>query len=101
MKPKKIQVKERKRYWGEFTGDLENIIVSLQSLLDEGWEGIESNFIPYEDYEGFFVYKHREETDKEYEKRMKLLEKEKKQKLDAKEQRRKMFEELKKEFSDA
>jgi hypothetical protein len=97
MKPKKIQVKETQRYWGEFTGELENIIVSLQSLLDEGWEGIESDFIPYEDYEGFFVYKHREETDKEYEKRMKILEE---QKLKAKEKRRKLFEGLKKEFGE-
>ena len=104
MKPEKIQVKETQRYWGDFEGSLESIIASLQGDLDEGWEGIETDYeydygqsTPHTIYN---LYKHREETDKEYEKRMKLLEKEKKQKLDAKEQRRKMFEELKKEFGD-
>jgi len=98
MKPKKIQVKETQRYWGDFEGSLESIITSLQNAIDDGWEGLKYDSQPYEDDWSPYLYKHREETDKEYEKRMKLLEKEKKQKLDAKEQRRKLFEDLKKEF---
>ena len=88
MTNNKIQVKETKRYWEDFEGSLESIIASLQVDLDEGWQGIES------DYEyGYYgeksisynLYKHREETDKEYDKRMKLLEKEKAEKVKAKE----------------
>lgn len=98
--PEKIQVKQYKRYWGDFDGSLESIISSLQSELDDGWEGIE---IKYErDYGAveYYLYKHRLETDKEYEKRMKLLEKEKEQKLKQKEKRRIQYEKLKKEFGD-
>ncbi len=101
---KKIQVKETKRYWGDFEGSLESIISSLQADLDDGWEGIETEYErdygDCHDHEVFYLYKHREETDKEYEKRMKLLEKEKAEKLKAKERRRKEYEKLKKEFGD-
>ncbi len=101
---KKIQVKETKRYWGDFEGSLESIISSLQADLDDGWEGIETEYErdygDCHDHEVFYLYKHREETDKEYEKRMKLLEKEKAEKLKAKERRRKEYEKLKKEFED-
>jgi hypothetical protein len=100
----RIQVKETEKYYGDFEGSLESIISQLQSELDAGWEGIE---IKYErdygdchDHEVPYLYKHREETDKEYEKRMKLLEKEKAEKLKAKERRRKEYEKLKKEFED-
>jgi hypothetical protein len=93
--PKKIQVKETQRYWGVFGGTLESIISSLQAELDAGWEGIE---IDYErdygychDYEVPYLYKHREETDKEYEKRMKQLEKEKAVKAKAKERKLKQL----------
>ncbi len=99
MKPKKIQVKETQRYWGDFDGTLESIIAALQSELDAGWAGLEYDYEPYEDG-AYYLYKHREETDKEYEKRMKLLEKEEEQKLKAKEKRRKLFEDLKKEFGE-
>jgi hypothetical protein len=84
----KIKVKETQRYWGDFEGSLEGIISQLQADLDEGWQGIES------DYEyGYYgeksisynLYKHREETDKEYDKRMKQLEKEKAEKVKARE----------------
>lgn len=98
MTIKRIQVKVTKRYWGEFNGELENIITSLQCLLDEGWVGIETDFVPYEDYDGFYLYKYREETDKEYEKRMKLIEKEKEKKLAQKEKRRQEYLRLKREF---
>ncbi len=88
--PKKIQVKETQRYWEDFDGPLESIISSLQTELDAGWEGIESEYC--QDYgDEYYLYKHREETDKEYEKRMKQLEKEKAEKAKAKEQKLKQL----------
>jgi hypothetical protein len=98
--PKKIQVKETQRYWGDFEGSLESIIASLQNHLNVGWEGIEEEPYGYDGAVEYSLYKHREETDKEYEKRMKQLEKEKEQELKAKERRRKEYEKLKKEFGD-
>ena len=101
---KKIQVKETKRYWGDFEGSLESIISQLQSELDEGWEGIETEYErdygDCHDHEVFYLYKHRLETDKEYEKRMKLLEEENRKKVKEKEKRRIQYEMLKKEFGD-
>ena len=100
----RIQVKETQRYWGDFEGSLESIISSLQSELDDGWEGIETEYErdygDCHDHEVPYLYKHRPETDKEYAKRMKLLEKEKEEELKAKERRRKEYEKLKKEFGD-
>ena len=100
----RIQVKETEKYYGDFDGSLESIISQLQSELDAGWEGIETEYErdygDCHDHEVPYLYKHREETDKEYDKRMKLLEKEKEEKLKAKERRRKEYEKLKKEFED-
>ena len=100
----RIQVKETEKYYGDFEGSLESIISQLQSELDAGWEGIETEYErdygDCHDHEVPYLYKHREETDKEYDKRMKLLEKEKEEKLKAKERRRKEYEKLKKEFED-
>ena len=101
--PKKIQVKETQRYWGDLEGSLESIISSLQAELDAGWEGLEGEYewdYGGERYIEYYLYKFREETDKEYEKRMKQLEKEKAEKAKAKERRRKEYEKLKKEFED-
>ena len=102
--PARIQVKETKRYWGDFEGSLESIISQLKLELDEGWEGIETEYErdygDCHDHEVPYLYKHREETDKEYDKRMKLLEKEKSEKIKAKERRRKEYEKLRKEFED-
>ena len=100
----RIQVKETEKYYGDFEGSLESIIYQLQSELDAGWEGIETKYErdygDCHDHEVPYLYKHRPETDKEYEKRMKLLEKEKADKLKAKERRRKEYEKLRKEFED-
>ena len=88
MTIKRIQVKETQKYYGDFEGTLESIIASLQSELDAGWEGIESEYewdYGGEKYIEYYLYKFREETDKEYEKRMKQLEKEKAVKAKAKE----------------
>ena len=89
--PARIQVKETQRYWGDFDGSLESIISSLQSDLDDGWEGIEVESIGYDGAVEYYLYKHREETDKEYEKRMKQLEKEKAEEVKAKERKLKQL----------
>ena len=93
--PARIQVKETEKYYGDFEGSLESIISQLQSELDAGWEGIETEYErdygDCHDHEVPYLYKHREETDKEYDKRMKLLEKEKAEKLKAKERKLKQL----------
>ena len=93
--PARIQVKEAERYWGDFEGSLESIIASLQADLDEGWQGIETEYErDYGDcdlHKVYYLYKHREETDKEYDKRMRLLEKEKSEKIKAKERKLKQL----------
>jgi hypothetical protein len=99
MTVKRIQVKETTRYHGDFDGTLESMIASLQAELDAGWEGIESEYewdYGGEKYIEYNLYKHREETDKEYEKRMKQLEKEKEEKAKAKERK---LEKLKKDLA--
>jgi hypothetical protein len=99
MTIKRIQVKETQRYWGDFDGTLESIIAALQAELDAGWEGIESEYewgYGGEKYIEYYLYKFREETDKEYEKRMKLLKKEKAEKAKAKERK---LEKLKKDLA--
>ena len=90
---KRIQVRETERYCESYFEDsLENIISELQSKLDAGWEGIEMGSDQWShDHEVPYLYKHREETDKEYDKRMKLLEKEKEEKLKAKERKLKQL----------
>jgi hypothetical protein len=99
--PARIQVKETKSIDSySFDGNLEDIIEMLQDWKNEGyWEGIEIEY-DYENGNSYQLYKHCEETDKEYDKRMRLLEKEKSEKLKAKERRRKEYEKLKKEFED-
>jgi hypothetical protein len=96
MTIKKIKVKETQRYWGDFDGTLESLITSLQRELDAGWEGIEIESGYYDEPDEYYLYKHREETDKEYEKRMKQLEKEKADKAKAKERK---LQQLKKDLA--
>jgi hypothetical protein len=91
MTIKRIQVKETQQYWRNFDGSLESIIASLQKKLDDGWEGIEISYGYHGDSDEYYLYKHREETDKEYEKRMKQLEKEKAEKAKAKERKLKQL----------
>lgn len=103
MTIKRIQVRETQKYYGIFDGKLEDIIASLQSELDSGWEGIESEYewdYGGEKYIEYYLYKFREENDKEYANRLKLLEKEKANKAKEKERRRKQYEKLKEEFGD-
>ena len=96
MTIKRIKVKETQRYWGDFEGTLESIIASLQEKLDEGWEGIETEYAGYDGAVEYYLYKHREENDKEYEKRMKQREKEKADKAKAKERK---LQQLKKDLA--
>ena len=96
MTIKRIQVKETQRYHEDFEGSLESIIASLQAELDAGWEGIEKDYEPYGEYYSYYLYKHREETDKEYNKRVKQLEKEKAEKAKAKERK---LQQLKKDLA--
>jgi hypothetical protein len=101
----KIKVKETQRYYGDFEDFLlESMIASLQADLDAGWEGIESDY-EYGYYGEksivYYIYKHREETDKEYDKRMKLLEKEKAEKVKAKERKLKQLKKDLASLSDA
>ena len=100
MTIKRIQVKETQRYWGDFDGSLEDVIASLQAELDDGWEGLESEYdYGYGDderYIVYYLYKHREENDKEYAKRVKQLEKEKVEKAKAKERK---LQQLKKDLA--
>jgi hypothetical protein len=104
---KRIQVKETKQYYGDFYGTIESIISQLQSELDDGWEGIEEEYErdygDCHDHTVYYLYKHREENDKEYARRMLHLEKleqiKKEKKIIETEQRRKEYEKLKKEFA--
>jgi len=100
MTIKRIQVKETKRYCGDFDGKLEDIIAYLQVKLDAGWEGLEGEYERVygdcDDHIVYYLYKFREETDKEYEKRMKQLEKEKAEKAKAKERK---LQQLKKDLA--
>jgi hypothetical protein len=96
MTIERIQVKETQRYWGDFEGTFESLITSLQAELDDGWEGIIAESYGYDGGVEYYLYKHREENDKEYNKRIKQLEKEKEDKAKAKAQK---IEKLKKELS--
>ena len=91
MTIKRIKVKETQKYYEDFDGKLEDIISSLKSELDAGWEGIETEYVGYDGAVRYYLYKHREETDKEYEKRMKQPEKEKADKAKAKERKLKQL----------
>ena len=90
--PARIQVIETESIDSySFEGKLESIIDMLQDWKEEGeWEGIEIEY-DYENGNSYQLYKHREETDKEYDKRMKQLEKEKAEKVKAKERKLKQL----------
>lgn len=64
----RIQVKETNLVGVySFEGTLENIIAMLQDWKEEGkWEGIDLGY--YDDELLYHLYRHRPETDKEYEK---------------------------------
>jgi hypothetical protein len=98
MTIKRIIVKETEEFcMEELEGKLEDVIAILQDWKNEGeWEGIEIVYGRWDDVDVYLLYKHREETDKEYEKRMKQLEKEKAEKEKAKERK---LQQLKKDLA--
>ena len=96
MTKPRIKVKETEKYWEDFYGTIESIISRLQSKLDEGWEGISCESYGYDGAVDYYLYKYREETDKEYNKRMKQLEKEKEEKEKAKKRK---LQQLKKDLA--
>jgi predicted nuclease with TOPRIM domain len=96
MSNKRIKVRDTKEYSYDFEGAIEYIISELQSHLDDGWQRIELNYSDYSDYPTYYLYREREETDKEYEKRMKQLEVRKERRKKEKEKRLKQ---LQKEIS--
>jgi hypothetical protein len=99
MTTERIRVSSSKSYrLGDDT--LENIIASLKKELDAGWENLYTDYY-YDPISGnriivYFLCKYREETDSEYEARMKKLEDKNRRE---KESRRLQYEKLKLEFS--
>lgn len=99
--PERIKVRETCKVDTEFEGKLDHIIAMLQDWKNEGeWEGIDVEDVGYDGAVNYHLYKHRLETDYEYEMRMKELDKQNRQKLKDKEKRRIQYEQLKKEFGD-
>ncbi len=98
MKPKRLKIKETERFYGDFDDCLKVIITGLQLKQEEGWEGIETEYEndygdPNYRYAVYYLYKYREETDEEYDKRVELLQKREQ------EQKIKRLEQLRKEIS--
>lgn len=75
----------------DFEGSIDEVITKLQEIKEDGWEGIEVNW----NYEStsYYKYKHRLETDIEYNSRLCAAEFDKNK-------RREYYLELKKEFGD-
>ncbi len=97
MTIKRIQVKETAIIDAPFEGKLKDIIAQLQDWMNEGeWEGIDIEYVDYDGAVEYYLYKFREENDKEYNKRVKQLEKEKEEKAKAKERK---LEKLKKDLA--
>jgi len=96
MTIKRIKVKETQRYHEDFEGSLESIIASLQAELDAGWIGLDIEYYGYDGGREYYLYKHREENDQEYNERVKQLEKEEVENAKAKKQK---LQQLKKELA--
>ena len=93
----RIKVPEAKSFYiGYLEGPLDAAIANLQKELDEGW--LDLSF----DYMGdcWNLIKFREETDEEYESRLKAEEKDRQRALKAKEKRYEQYKKLKQEFAD-
>lgn len=90
----KKQIRKTKTiYLSEFEGKIDDMISQLQDWKNEGWEGLDSDYDC--DVKYYELYKHRLETDEEYNLRMFQ---EQRAKEHAEAQRRKQYEELRKEF---
>ena len=97
MTIQKIKIKETSEFDLQLIeGSLEVLISNLQKLKNEGgWSGIEIEHGYYGDPNEYILYKYREETDEEYQKRIdriKFAEEKKEQ------QKKKRLQELKEEL---
>lgn len=73
---KKLMVKERLPIPDDtFEGSLEDIGKWVQKCKDEGWEGTEAESRGYDGARDFYLFRHREETDLEFNLRVKEQEK--------------------------
>lgn len=97
LEEKRIKLKETKEIsFDNKDISFDEILKKIEHYKNEGWEGI---FVhSYYDCTTINLYKFRLENDKEYEKRMKKLERQNNTKEKMKEKRKLMYEELKKEF---
>ena len=90
----KKQIRKTKTiYLSDFEGKIDDMISQLQDWKNEGWEGLDSDYVY--DVNCYELYRNRLETDEEYNERMsqeKLI----KERDEAK--RRKQYEQLRKEF---
>jgi hypothetical protein len=98
----KQQVKEYSDVdWSEYLeGSFDEIEEFFAERRSTGWIGIESVGYGYDGGKEFYLYRFREETDEEYQKRLKLDENLKLNSERQKEKRRKQYEKLKKEFGE-
>jgi hypothetical protein len=97
--PERIKVKDIERIYEDyFEGPIDKVIADLQRHKELGWEGIMLSY----DYENtcYYLFRHREENDKEYNARLKRLEKDKELKEKQKQKRFKEYQKLHKEFGD-
>ena len=93
MKPEK-EIKLAEEETLDLEGDLKDTIMMLCRLLSNGFSRIDYEY-DYTDTKKWVAYKYREETDEEYEKRIKKEEKEKQEKLESE---KRLYEQLKKKF---
>jgi hypothetical protein len=92
----RIKVPETKEFFiWDLEGSLDAAIANLQKELDEGWLDLSFDYDDYWD-----LIKFREETDKEYESRLKAEEKDRQLALKAKGKRYEQYKRLKQEFAD-
>lgn len=70
-----------------------DLIKKLQELHNQGYEHLEKDREPYEDYDSIYACKTRLETDEEFQQRLEAHKR-------TVEHRRKLYESLKKEFGD-
>jgi hypothetical protein len=90
----KKQIRETKRIdLSDLEGKIDDMISQLQDWKNDGWEGLECDY--YYESTVYELYKHRLETDEQYNLRMSH---EKLMKERAEAQRRKQYEQLKREF---
>lgn len=78
----------------DLEGDLKDAIMMLCRLLSNGFSKIDYEY-GYDDIKKWVAYKYREETDEEYEKRIKD---EERKKLQAWEDEKRLYKQLKKKF---